>query len=126
MNQPEIIKPEHYDDDDEGRVVDNADLGALVALNSSEINQQILTAHAYPRSLTTFRRQIKEMATLDREVAQSCLYSLKRGNKVIADGLTREDAIDCAGDNHKRGARVWNAQTGDEVINGHDGKIREV
>ena len=104
----QIMQPGHYDDtDEEGRMVESPDLGALVALNSSEINQQILTARAYPRSMTVFRKQMREMVTLDADVAQSCLYALKRGNKTIDGPSARfaEVAAQLWG-NCRAGARV--------------------
>ncbi len=114
--KPEILPAEHYQDaEEEGRVVDNPDIGALVQLNSSEINQQILTARAYPRSLTQFRKNMREMVTLDANVAQACLYALKRGDKVIEGPSARfaEVAAQCWG-NCRAGARV--IDIGDEYI----------
>lgn len=105
---PEVIGPEHYaDQDEEGRVTETADLGALVQINSAEIGQQIMTARAYPRSITGFRKNMREMVTLDEEVAQSCLYALKRGGKVIEGPSARfaEVAAQMWG-NCRAGARV--------------------
>lgn len=82
--KPEIMPSEHYQDpDEEGRVVDDVDIHALTQLNAAEISQQIMTARAYPRSVTGFRRSMREMVTYDQATALSCLYALKRSHKVI-------------------------------------------
>lgn len=52
-------------------------------INTAEINQQIATAHRYPRSITAFRRKVYEMVTLDTETAESCIYALPRDGKMI-------------------------------------------
>jgi hypothetical protein len=49
------------------------------ALNRSEIDVQISTAHAYPRHLDRVLNTIKTYATLDVETAEDCFYALKRG-----------------------------------------------
>lgn len=108
MNTPQIMPSEHYQgEDEEGRITESADLGALIQINASEINQQIMTARAYPRSITQFRKTMREMVTLDSEVAQSCLYALKRSGKVIEGPSARfaEVAAQMWG-NCRAGARV--------------------
>lgn len=79
-NKTEIVEGEL---EDEGREVTT---GALVAMNSAEINQQIMTAKAYPRDITTFRKKVLTFASMDEQVAQSCMYALKRKN---ADGTEK-------------------------------------
>lgn len=111
MAEPQIMQPEHYTDDEDGRVVGGADLNALVQLNSSEINQQILTAHAYPRSITNFRKNMMERATLDEDVARSCLYVLERGrgqDKKIIEGPSARfsEMVMQTWKNARAGARV--------------------
>lgn len=54
---------------------------ALEAINRAEVDIQIATAHRFPRSLDKFFKRAKEMATLDQEVAESCIYKLKRKNE---------------------------------------------
>jgi len=53
------------------------------AIEKATIDQQIVTAHAYPRSMQSFLNELKEFATMDQETASSCFYSLKRANKKI-------------------------------------------
>lgn len=59
-------------------VIDNS--AALMALNKSEIDIQIVTAKRFPRSLKKFQDSLTEMATMDRETAESCWYVLPRKN----------------------------------------------
>lgn len=60
------------------RQLTEIDSGALAMLNSSEINQQIATAHKYPRNITRFRDEVFSLATLNESVAESCVYALPR------------------------------------------------
>jgi hypothetical protein len=68
-------------DTTQGALVTTADAGALAQLNSSEIQQQIATAHAFPRNVTTFRDEVQSLATLTADVAEECSYSLPRKDK---------------------------------------------
>lgn len=47
---------------------------ALERIERANIDIQISTAHAYPRSMEVFKRRATEMATLDEETAASCIY----------------------------------------------------
>ena len=47
---------------------------AVYLLQKAEIDSQIATAHAFPRSLDVFKKRATEMATLDVETAGSCIY----------------------------------------------------
>lgn len=52
---------------------------ALVSLVSkAELDQSIATAHQWPRSITKFRREALEMATIDQTIAGECIYALPR------------------------------------------------
>lgn len=106
--KPEMQAAEHYQDpDEEGRIVDTVDIHALTQLNAAEISQQIMTARAYPRSNTGFKRQMTEMVTYGPATALSCLYALKRGSKVIEGPSIRfaEAALQCWG-NSRAGSRI--------------------
>jgi hypothetical protein len=67
---------------------------ALSQITKAEIDQQIATAHAYPRSLSKFKNRALEMATLDEETAESCIYSRpvgkdpKTGQQKYAEGMS--------------------------------------
>jgi len=54
-----------------------------VQLQRAEIDQQVSTARAYPRSLKRVQSNILSMATLDEESAEECMYALPRGGKPI-------------------------------------------
>jgi hypothetical protein len=57
--------------------------GGIDALTRAEIDIQIATAHAYPRSIEKANRRIVELVTMSKEVAESCVFSLPRGGKPI-------------------------------------------
>lgn len=85
---------------------------ALEALNRAEIDMLITTAKKYPRSLTNFRREALELATLDVQVAGECSYALKRkeadgGVKLIIGPSVRfAEIIAYSWGNCRAGARV--------------------
>lgn len=54
-----------------------------INLARAEIDQQIATARAYPRSITRAIQNITTLATLDEETAQECIFALPRGGKPI-------------------------------------------
>lgn len=53
----------------------------LPASMSAGVDVQVATAKRFPRSIEAFVRRCKEMATLDAEVAASCVYALPRDGK---------------------------------------------
>jgi hypothetical protein len=67
----------------EGQVIetDVPDVTALAMLNKSEIDQQVATAKAYPRSIAKFRKEAFALITLDEETAAACIYALPRGKE---------------------------------------------
>src|SRR5487761_2139159 len=54
-----------------------------VSLARAEIDQQITTAHAFPRSVTRVVKNITSLATMDDDAAAECVYALPRGGKPI-------------------------------------------
>lgn len=84
--------------------------GNMVALlNKGEIDQQIATAHAYPRSVKRFRDETLAMVTLTESVAAGCIYALPRDGKVIEGPSARfAEVIASAWGNCRAGARVVN------------------
>lgn len=54
---------------------------ALEALERAHIDVQIATAHKFPRSLALFQKRAMDMATLDEETAESCIYSRPVGKQ---------------------------------------------
>ena len=74
------------------------DSTALEGITRGEIDIQIATAHKFPRSLERFKKRAIEMATIDEETAESCIYSRPVGKEknpqtgkwemVFAEGLS--------------------------------------
>lgn len=80
---------------------------SLAIITKAEIDVQISTAKAYPRSLTMFMQKALSMATLNEDIAASCSYALPRGNKPIEGASVRLAEIVCASyGNIRAGARV--------------------
>jgi len=57
--------------------------GPGAGLMSNDIDIQVATAKQYPRSIGLAKEKAIELATLDRETAESCSYALKRAGKII-------------------------------------------
>lgn len=84
-----------------------ADSAALSLITKAEIDVQISTAKAFPRSLTQFQRKVMSMATLNEEIAESCTYSLPRGGKPITGPSVRfAEIIASSYGNLRTGSRV--------------------
>lgn len=89
----------------------SAEQGMVAILSKSEIDQQIATAHKFPRSLKRFRDEAMQMVTLDETIAEECIYALPRKengeNKVIEGPSARfAEIIVSAWGNSRAGARV--------------------
>lgn len=54
--------------------IDNPTAGALATITKAEIDQQVATAHQWPRSLAIFKRRALEMVSFDEETAESCIF----------------------------------------------------
>ncbi|HVC17679.1 MAG TPA: hypothetical protein VNE18_10300 [Rhodanobacter sp.] len=82
-------------------------MGALATITRAEIDQQIATAHAYPRSVKRFLDEARDMATLTEEIAAGCIYALPRDGKTIEGPSARFAEIAAsAWGNCRAGARV--------------------
>ena len=80
---------------------------AFSLITKAEIDVQISTAKAFPRSLTMFIQKATSMATLTEEIAASCSYALPRGGKNLEGPTVRLAEIVCATyGNIRSGARV--------------------
>ncbi|OHB51730.1 MAG: hypothetical protein A2Y12_01205 [Planctomycetes bacterium GWF2_42_9] len=51
-----------------------AERSALSIMERASIDIQIATAHQYPRSISVFTKRAKEMVSVDKETAESCIY----------------------------------------------------
>jgi hypothetical protein len=88
-----------------------ADSSMVALLNKSEIDQQIATAHRYPRSIKNFRDEALAMVTLNERVASECIYALPRDNKTIEGPSARfAEVVASAWGNSRAGARVVSDQ----------------
>jgi len=59
-----------------------------MSIERAQIDSQIATAHAYPRSLELFKKRALSMATLDVPTAESCIYSRPVGGGKTAEGAS--------------------------------------
>jgi hypothetical protein len=78
LNASALASLEDLDDNisrDEFRV----DASAMAIVNRSEVEMQITAAHQHPRKIKVFLQTATAMATITREVAESCIYTLPRG-----------------------------------------------
>ena len=103
---------------EDSRIV-HVSLGAVGAINKSEVEAQLDAAHKYKRSITSFLREASQLATITREVAESCIYTLKRGGKMISGPSVRLAEI-CASayGNLHVGARVVDVEDREIVAQG--------
>lgn len=85
-------------------LVDN---GAIASLSSAEIDVQISTARRFPREVTGFRSEARQLATLNEAVAGECSYALPRDGKTIEGPSARfAEIIASAWGNCRFGARI--------------------
>jgi len=78
-----------------------------VSLSRAEIDQQISTARAYPRSVTRVIDNVLSLATLDDDSAKECIYALPRAGKAIKGPSIRlAEIIASQWGNCRIGARV--------------------
>lgn len=81
--------------------------GMAVALARAEIDQQITTARAYPRSIDRAMKNILTLATLDEETAQECIFALPRGGKpIVGPSIRLAEIIVSQWGNNRASARV--------------------
>lgn len=68
---------------------------ALATIEKASIDVQIQTARAFPRSMDTFKKRATEMACMDEETAESCIYKRpvgrdeqEGGKQKVAEGMS--------------------------------------
>jgi hypothetical protein len=99
------MKLEESDREQELQTVEPA--GVLESLTRGEIEAQVRTARTYPRSIKAFLHEALDMATLDSETAEACIYALPRGGKPIEGPSARlAEIVASAWGNCRAGARV--------------------
>lgn len=85
--------------------MDNKSLA--VSLARAEIDMQVTTAHAFPRSIDRAVKNIMSLATLDEQTAEECVYALPRSGKAIKGPSIRfAEIIQSQWGNCRVGARV--------------------
>jgi len=57
------------------------EIGTLTAVVRAEIDGQIATARAFPRSVSAFIKEARQLVSIDEEMAEACIYSLPRGKE---------------------------------------------
>jgi hypothetical protein len=80
---------------------------SLSLLTKAEIDTQIATAKAFPRSIKQFMNKTLSIATINEDVADSCAYALPRADKTLEGPSVRlaEIVAGCYG-NLRAGMRV--------------------
>jgi len=79
----------------------------LATISKAEIDQQIATAHAFPRSIKQFRAEALSMVTLNERIAEECIYAIPRDGKTIEGPSARfAEIILSAWGNCRAGART--------------------
>ncbi len=80
---------------------------ALYLLTKAEIDTQIATAKAFPRSLTKFRDKALSMATFSEDIAAACTYALPRGgSKLEGPSIRLAEIVAASYTNIQYGGRV--------------------
>jgi hypothetical protein len=91
------------DDTIEGELITRASSDSVVgSIARAEVDMQISTAKQFPRSVKRFLTQVRELVTLNEDVAGECMYALPRGGKTIEGPSARfaEVVLSCWGNSH--------------------------
>lgn len=102
----ELSRTDDVFDQDTGEVFKSGPIH-LPAVERAEIDMQIATARAYPRSNKLVASRILNLVTLDEESAEECIYALPRGGKPIKGPSIRfAEALKQSFGNCRAAARV--------------------
>lgn len=89
----------------------------LPAIERAEIDMQIATARAYPRSPKQVASRILNLVTLDEDSAEECTYALPRGGKPIKGPSIRfAEALKQSYGNCRSAARVVDVNKLDKYV----------
>lgn len=91
---------------------------SIALVGDTEIDMQVATARRFPRSIAAFMRRAQEMATLNTEIAASCIYALPRkenGKQKNIEGPSARLAEICAS--------AWGNLRAEGKVLGHDGEF---
>ena len=117
-----------YDDQSQvGGEVQVASISTIEAITRAEIDIQIATARAYPRKISEFLRDATEIATVDEETAESCIFNRPVGSHY--DPVTKKKIIDYADGMSIRMAEIVaatysNIRVGSMIIEQSDRVVR--
>lgn len=93
------------------------DTTALSAIVRAEIDTQIATARAYPRSVDRAIKNILSLTTMDEETAEEAIYALPRGGKPIRGPSVRlAETVAQSWGNCRVDARVVMVDRNEKVI----------
>lgn len=95
MPDPQIISPGQNDgQEQEGEVIESSSLSKI---EEAALQSQVSVAQKFPRSITVFRRQLREIATMDPTIAMEMMYSLPRAGKQLVGPSVRfaEALVSC-------------------------------
>jgi hypothetical protein len=80
---------------------------AIYLITKAEVDMQISTAKAFPRSIAKSVEDALSMATMTEDIAQSCTYSMPRAGKNLEGPSVRlAEIMTSAWGNSRSGARV--------------------
>lgn len=92
-------------------------MSLAVGLARAEVDQQITTARAYPRSLKQVSDRVFSLATLDKESAEESMYALPRGGKPITGPSIRfAEIVKQAYGNCRAAARVVHVDRDEKFV----------
>lgn len=113
---PETIT-EHGEIVETGVALTHEQTSLAIGLTKAEIDQQITTAHAFPRSIAKSSKNIFELVTISEDAAKECNYALPRGGKPITGPSIRLAEI-IAGQwgNCRVGARVVHVDRAEKYV----------
>ncbi len=57
--------------------------GLVSQVSSAEMDKRVALAHKHPRSIVAFKREALQLATMNEEAADECIYALPRAGKTI-------------------------------------------
>lgn len=97
--------------DETTRELSSTELSLVQMVSKAELDQQITTALAHPRSVKKFREKCLELATLTAQIADECIYALPRkegGQTKMIEGPSARlaEIVAHSWGNNRAGARV--------------------
>lgn len=106
---------------DEVDLMDTPGLGInaslAVELTRVEMDQQVVTARRFPRTIRKVAENIRALATLDLTTADECMYALPRGNRPIQGPSIRfAEIVQSMFGNNRASSRLVEIRKEDKVV----------